>query len=91
MPLKRIKKNMERDGENAANQHYPSRLLKHGMVWKRDQLLRRQQNFALFYIENTCTCSWLVSCMQFNATFPALVISWWSETQTCFLAFSHQY
>ena len=33
---------------------------------------------------------WLVV-LRFNATLTAKVISWWSVTHTCFLAFSHQY
>ena len=33
---------------------------------------------------------WLVV-FGFNTTLTAKVISWWSVTHTCFLAFSHQY
>ena len=33
---------------------------------------------------------WLVV-LGFNATLTAKVISWWSVTHMCFLAFSHQY
>ena len=36
------------------------------------------------------TQGWLVV-LGFYATLTAYVISWWSVTHTCFLAFSHQY
>ena len=42
-----------------------------------------------FIIQN-CEVKWLVV-LGFNATSTAKVISWWSMTQMCFLAFSHKY
>ena len=48
------------------------------------------RGIAFFFFLNTDNVCCLVVVLGFNATLTAKVISWWSVTHMCFLAFSHQ-